>query len=306
MPPLPLPPQLRVLVRDWLSANHVLLRSPAGHVLVDTGYGSTFSRTWELLTAPDALGPEPLALVVNTHCHSDHMGGNAELRRRFGCPVAIPEGEAPLIEAWDERALFLGWADQAAEPFPVDRLLRPGTTEVWGDLEWRVLAAPGHDAHALIFHNPEHGILLSGDALWGNGFGFVLPLDLQPDGLQAARATLELIASLDAKVVIPGHGAPFTDVAAALDRATRRLAIFEADPERLCRHAPKVILAYTFLHRGRMPLADMPAYVARVGLHREFNHRYFKLTPEAYADWIVKELLKSGAIRQEGTELVAG
>lgn len=274
-------------------------------MLVDTGYGATFAHTWELLSSPGALGDEPLAQVVNTHCHSDHMGGNAELARRFGCPIAIPEGEAPLVAAWDQRALFLDWADQAAEPFPVDRVLRPGTTEVWGGLEWRILAAPGHDAHALVFHNPEHGVLISGDALWGNGFGFVLPLDLQPDGLQAARATLDLIASLNAKMVIPGHGAPFTDVEAALERAYRRLGVFEADPLRLTRHAPKVILAYTFLHRGRMPLADIPAYVDRVGLHREFNARYFHLTPGAYADWIVKELIKSGAIRQEGTELVA-
>ncbi len=299
MPLSHFPPQLKLFVRDWLSANNVLLKGPEGHVLVDSGYVQDVPRTLELLTAPDALGSEPLAQVVNTHCHSDHMGGNAALARRYGCPVAIPEGEAPFIEAWDQVALFLDFADQEADRFSPDRSLVAGTTEVWGGLEWRILAAPGHDMGALVFHNPERRILISGDALWGNGFGFVMPADFEPEGLKAARATLEMIAKLDVRVVIPGHGEPFTDFEAALDRAMRRLRAFEADPLRLTRHAPRVILAYALLHRKRLPLAELPAYVERVGLHREFNRRYFQLTPEAFAEWLVTELEKSGAVRRE-------
>ena len=52
------------------------------------------------------------------------MGGNAALRRAYGCPIAVPAGEAPLIEAWDERALLLDYADQRAERFAVDEVLR--------------------------------------------------------------------------------------------------------------------------------------------------------------------------------------
>jgi hypothetical protein len=36
-----LPPQLHVFVRDWLSSNNILLKSPDGHVLIDSGYGRT-------------------------------------------------------------------------------------------------------------------------------------------------------------------------------------------------------------------------------------------------------------------------
>ena len=289
------PPQLQVFVRDWLSANGILLRGREGNVFVDTGYVQLVPETLAFLESEGGLGGEPLSLVANTHCHSDHMGGNAALARRYGCAVAVPEGEAPLIEAWDQVALFLDFADQAAERFRPDRSLRPGTTEVWGGLEWQVIAAPGHDMRALVFYNPEHRILISGDALWANGFGFVMPPDFEPQ----ARATLEAIAKLDVRAVIPGHGEPFTEVAAALDRSMRRLEAFEADPMRLTRHAPRVILAYALLHRKRLRLDDLPAYVERVGLHREFNRRYFKLSPAAFADWIVTELEKSGAVRRE-------
>lgn len=301
-----LPPGVTVLVRDWLSANNVLLKGEAGNVLVDTGYVRHVPRTLALLEAPDALGGEPLALVVNTHEHSDHMGGNAALARRYGCPIAIPEREGPLVERWDQTALFLDYADQEAEPFRPGRLLSAGATEVWGGLEWRLVAAPGHDMGALAFHNPEHRLLISGDALWENGFGFVLPDDLAPGALAAARATLETLARLDVALVIPGHGRPFTEVGAALDRAMRRLEAFEADPLRLARHAPRVILAYALLHRERMPLADLPAYVERVGLHRDFNRRYFGLSPEAFAGWLVTELTRAGAARVDGELLVPG
>src|SRR5262249_28511931 len=152
------------------------------------------------------LDGRPLAKLVNTHCHADHMGGNASLQRAYRCPIALPAAEVSLIEAWDDRALLLGYADQRAERFVADEGLHAGTVHVWGDLEWRALAAPGHDMGALVFYNEQHRILISGDALWQNGYGFVMPPELDPRALPATRATLEMIAGLDVRCVIPGHG----------------------------------------------------------------------------------------------------
>ncbi len=59
-------------------------------------------------------------------------------------------------------------------------MLPADTTHVWGDLEWQALAAPGHDMGALVFYNAEHRILISGDALWEHGFGFVMPPEIDP------------------------------------------------------------------------------------------------------------------------------
>ena len=68
------------------------------------------------------------------------MGGNAAIARTYGCPIAIPEGERPLIERWDEVALWLGYAGQSADRFAVDETLYAGETYIWGDLEWRAIA----------------------------------------------------------------------------------------------------------------------------------------------------------------------
>ena len=294
-----LPPQLHVFVRDWLSANNVLLKSPAGHVLIDTGYVRHAPLTLALLSTSRGLGAEPLAQVVNTHCHSDHMGGNAALSRAYRCGVAVPEGEVAAIEAWDGKALLLDYADQDAERFSPSAALRAGATYVWGDLEWEAIAAPGHDMGALCFYNAEHGILISGDALWEHGFGFVMPPEVDPAALPATRATLERLAELDVRVVIPGHGEPFADFDAALARAMRRVEAFEADPLRLARHAVKVILTFTLLDRRALPLAGMADYVERVGVYREFNARFFRMPPADFADFLIAELERAGAVRRE-------
>ena len=43
-------------------------------------------------------------------------------------------------------------------------MIEPGSVHVWGDLEWRLIAAPGHDMAALVFYNPEHRILIDNPA----------------------------------------------------------------------------------------------------------------------------------------------
>ena len=299
-----LPPQVHVFVRDWLSANNVLLKSRAGHVLVDTGYVRHAPLTLALLATARGLGSEPLARIVNTHCHSDHMGGNVAVAAKYRCPIVVPEGERPLIERWDQKALLLDYADQSADRFWPDAALHPDTTQVWGDLEWRALAAPGHDMGALVFYNPEHRILITGDALWEHGFGFVMPPEIDPAALPATRATLEMLATLDVRIVIPGHGEPFGDIGAALDRAMRRVEAFEADHLRIARHALKVVFTFCLLDRQQMPRAEVPVHFERVGLYRDFNAKFFRLPPARLAELVLAELERAGAVRDDEGILV--
>lgn len=301
-----LPPQLHVFVRDWLSANNILLKSREGHVLIDSGYVRHAPLTLALLASPQGIGKEPLARLVNTHCHSDHMGGNASVKHRYACPIALPEGEAALISAWDEKALLLGYCDQRADRFTVDEIITAGETQVWGGLEWLALAAPGHDMGALVFYNPEHRVLISGDALWESGYGLVMPPEIAPSALPAARATLDMLAGLDVRVVVPGHGDPFTDAGAALDRAYKRTTAFEADSVRVARHALKALFMFALLDKQRMRVADVPVYVDTVGIYRDFNALFFCLVPAALAELLVSELERSRALRCEDGWLYPG
>jgi glyoxylase-like metal-dependent hydrolase (beta-lactamase superfamily II) len=299
-----LPATVQVLERGWLSSNNVVLHGEDGATVIDSGYGAHADQTLALLAT--VLRERKLERLVNTHCHSDHMGGNAAIRRVHGCRTSIPAGEASLIDDWDEQALVLAFADQRAERFAYDDVFRAGDVLRMGRLDWRVLAAPGHDTHAVMFHAPEARLLVSGDALWENGFGVVFPrLFGRETALAETRATLETIAALDVEIVIPGHGRPFDQVEPAVARALERVAYYEQDLGRLACHCVKVLLAFALLEKRAMPLAALPAYVDRVPVYRELNARYLGMTPGALAEWLAGELERAGAARRERGQLVA-
>jgi glyoxylase-like metal-dependent hydrolase (beta-lactamase superfamily II) len=291
-----LPSSLRVIVRDWLNANQVVLLGRQRTVLIDSGYGRDTAHT--LSKVSEVLAGRPLDWLVNTHCHSDHMGGNAAVRSAHRCRVSIPRDEAPLIEAWDEQSLWLSHADQRCERFAFDDTVAPGDEFEWGDLHWHTIAAPGHDMAALMFFCEEAGVLISGDAPWQNGFGIVLPGPDRARRLAAKRATLESISNLSLRVVIPGHGQPFTDVGTALERSLQRLAAFERDELRMVRHVLKVMFVFSLMDRRHLSVDELGGYLESVPLYADFNRLYLQLDRTALADLIVGDPERSGAVRR--------
>ena len=100
-----LPPQIRVLERGWLSSNNIVFLEGAEATLVDSGYGAHVPQT--LALRDHALAGRRLAWLVNTHCHSDHMGGNRAVQDKFGCRTTIPAGEAPPQDRVEAHPLEL-------------------------------------------------------------------------------------------------------------------------------------------------------------------------------------------------------
>ncbi|THF64018.1 MBL fold metallo-hydrolase [Pseudothauera nasutitermitis] len=302
--PVRLPDGLRVFERGWLSANNILLDDGDGATLIDSGYLSHAGQTVALLRA--GLGDKPLTRLINTHSHSDHIGGNAALRRAFGCEITVPAGMFDAVQRWDEEALLLSVAAQHGERFSADHALAAGESFVAGGLQWQALAAPGHDMDALVFHNPEHRVLISGDALWRDGFGILFADVLgSGDGLGEARRTLEAIARLPVEVVIPGHGSPFVEFDDALERAFGRIRAFEQDGARIARNAMRACVTFTLLERRAMTVDELAGQLAEVPLYRIANTRFLGLSVDALTIWLVDELLRAGVARREGERLLA-
>jgi glyoxylase-like metal-dependent hydrolase (beta-lactamase superfamily II) len=304
-PAVRLPDSVLVLERGWLSSNNVVFFEGEAAALVDSGYVSHAAQTLALLER--ALDGRRLTRLINTHSHSDHIGGNAAVQASFHCHITVPEGIAATIAEWDEAALLLSPLGQRAARFTHDATYGNGDEFSLGELNWRALAVPGHDMDALALYNPEERILISGDALWQDGFGVIFAELLgNPDGLRSTRETLEMLASLPIDTVIPGHGAPFADVPEALERAFRRLAAFEQSIDRLARHALKVMLAFFMLEKQRLPRATLPEFLAGLSFVQNVNARYLGYDNEALADWLVAELTRAGALREDGGMLLAG
>ena len=302
-----LPPDIAFIERDWLSANHIMFRDGESATLVDSGYGKfndvTFAKVDGVLEQWDHPS---LDRIINTHIHSDHIGGNAELQRAHpGCSITVPVDEQPSLVNWDSPEQMLSYADQECERFAWDDVIEPGQQIQLGGEAWRAIATPGHDMGSLVFYSPKLRVLISADALWENSYGFVPPQAIDPKPLAAQRATFKRLAELDVALVIPGHGPMFTDYSGALARANAKLEAFAADDMKIVKSVVKGMFIYSMMWREAMALSDVPAYVSRIGVHRDYNAQFFRMSDEAYANWLVNEAVRTGKVRINGAILRA-
>ena len=293
---------LSVLERGWLSSNIVLFPAVDGDgaALVDTGYDTHAAQT--VAWVEGQLGEEPLARVLNTHLHSDHCGGNAALKHAYGATIHIPPGHAGAVARWDEDELTYRATGQQCDRFVHDGVIEPGSVLQMGGVKWRAYSAPGHDPHSLVLWAAEPRILISADALWSNGFGVIFPELEGESGFAEQRAMLHLIETLAPRLVIPGHGTPFTDVGAALRRAHARLDALSASLGRNARHAAKVLLKFYLLEVREVSMEALIAHVARARYYPLINDRYFRMPFDAFIRQQVRELVASGAaVMDDGT-----
>ncbi|MEO6269305.1 MAG: MBL fold metallo-hydrolase [Lautropia sp.] len=299
-----LPPSLSFIQRDWLSSNHLLGRSPTANVLVDSGYSSRRELTLQLIG--HALGDAGLHRIVNTHTHSDHVGGNAVLKARYRCRITIPLREREAIARWQEEKLHYGTFGQVCDRFDADDWFDHGDLLEIGGLPWQALGSPGHDMDSLLLYQPDHRILVSADALWEDGFGVIFPEFFNEAGFAAQSATLEMLESLDVALVIPGHGPLFCDYRQALERARRRLAHFQSEPERHALLALKVGLSFMLLDRQRLLLRDLEVSYGELPLIQRINRQYFGKTAATITREVVDALLAAKAARLADGWLVTG
>lgn len=288
---------IRVFERGWLSANNVLFANNGDEtLLIDSGYSSHAGQTVALVRG--ALGQRLLDRVINTHLHSDHCGGNHALQSAFNCAIDVPVGEAAKVDRWDDDALTFLATGQSCPRFRRTGVVRSGQVVRNGHFDWQVISAPGHDPESVVLYQPDLQILISADALWENGFGVVFP---ELEGVQAfgeVDATLARIRALDVKFVIPGHGKPFTNVRAALDRAYSRLSAFVADPRRHGRYAAKVLLKFHMLEIQRASQAELAAWVGATPYLRLCHSVYFKeMEFDVWYASLVNELSAAGAVK---------
>ncbi|MDZ4253289.1 MAG: MBL fold metallo-hydrolase [Sulfuritalea sp.] len=294
-----LPETIQVIERGWLSSNNVLFFEGDSATLVDAGYVGHAPQTVDLVKSALAArrGSVGLGRLINTHSHSDHIGGNAALQAAFGCRIVIPAGIERMVADWDTDALLLDAAKQRGHRFAHDAVIEANSEFEMGGMVWQALPAPGHDMEALVYYCAEQRILISGDALWQDGFGIIFgELMGKKDALPATRATLEMIGRLGVDTVIPGHGAPFEDFDAALERAFKRLASFEADSTRVGRNAVRACFTFNLLDLQRLREEELPAYLKSVPFFDSVNQRMLGFSDEDFASWLLGELLRSRSI----------
>ncbi len=197
--------------------NAYLLDTGDGLALIDTGIPDSAPT---ILEAVRSIGRQPSDIrhILVTHCHMDHAGSLAELKRLTGAPATMHRLDAAMVRAGQSRRplkpapgllnallgrILVSFVSSAIEPAEIEHEAQDGETLAGG---LRAIHVPGHCAGQLAFLWPQHGgVLIAADAA-ANVFG----LGLSPvyEDLDEGRRSLSKLAGLDFEVACFGHGKP--------------------------------------------------------------------------------------------------
>lgn len=296
------PEWLTFFEREYPSANMVLIRGERP-VLVDTGFGSDLPATERLLREAGAP-PESLYLIVNTHYHCDHAGGNSGLQRRYNLPVAAHRWEAQLINHRDLEACSAEWLNQPIEPYEA-LPLSDGDEIDAGAMVLRVLHTPGHTLGHISLYAPEEQVLICGDAVHTDDVAWINPFREGAGALERTLETLDHLSRLPVRWACSGHGPAIEDLKAAIDAARRRYQKWLEDPEKVSWHACKRIFTYALMLSNGLDEAEVSRYLLQCPWFQDYSRHGFRVQPEDFVEPLLAEMLRSEAAGWQGRRLIA-
>lgn len=151
-----------------------------------------------------------IALMV-THCHSDHIGATAQLKRKLNIPFLIPKGEGEILVHAEETSKF--WTGQEIETPPrADGFLKDGDKIKIGQVKFKIISTPGHSPAGISLYAKDakldaknaKGVLFSGDTLFASSIGRT---DLPGGSDEKMKQSLKKLLQLpNETLVLPGHG----------------------------------------------------------------------------------------------------
>jgi glyoxylase-like metal-dependent hydrolase (beta-lactamase superfamily II) len=223
----------------WRGLDHVwayALEADAGWTLVDAGLGTPANgAAWAAALA--ALGRPPIARLLVTHAHTDHVGGSADVVALTGCELACTAVETAQARNWHDPAAVGRSRDHLARHgcpptiladvmvafdelvanvriAPTTAVVAPGDLIEGAGEPWRLVAVPGHADGMVALYGERSGRLLASDAMLASIAPFVgFHPSSGPDPLGAHLRTQATLAALRVTACHAGHGEPIADVA---------------------------------------------------------------------------------------------
>ncbi len=157
----------------------------------------------ELAGQIERFGLKPVKLI-NTHCHFDHVFGNAFVKDTYALELGIHPLEEQILESAPMFVQAYGMSPMTPSPAP-DYFIHEGDSVTLGAAIFEVLFCPGHSPGSLCFYNRAEGYVIAGDVLFRRSIGRTdLPMG-DHDALIGSILT-RLMPLPDETVVYPGHG----------------------------------------------------------------------------------------------------
>jgi hydroxyacylglutathione hydrolase len=194
--------QVKIFPNNPFEENTYILYDETGEcAIIDAGmYTATEQNVVVNFIKENNLKP---VLLLNTHCHVDHVLGNKFVFDQYGLKPQFNKGELDVLEAVIAYAPQFGLRYEPS-PLPDEFLGETGTVS-FGNTTLSLIYAPGHSPAHLCFHDEEANYVIGGDVLFRRSIGRT---DL-PGGNHALllkNIEEKLFTLPDSCTIYPGHG----------------------------------------------------------------------------------------------------
>ena len=191
--------RIKTYVRGGVSTNCYLTfrEGEKAAVIIDPADNADY-----LVSKCREFGVEPEAVLL-THAHFDHMLAADDICKKFGCKLYVHMDDERMLN--DPSLNLSGTLGTEQVSISADHLLRDGDVLHFLNLEWKVMATPGHTAGSVCYYLPEEEVLFSGDTLFAESLGRT---DLPTGSMSAIVRSIaeKLLVLPDDIMVYPGHG----------------------------------------------------------------------------------------------------
>ncbi len=186
--------EIKTLVLGDIAVNCYLVSAENAAVVIDPGYYSNDAESFL------KENENKKRLILLTHAHYDHIGGAKALRDVTGVKIAILKEENEFLS--DNYANLSSLFGDSTEPFSADILFDADKVFTLGNMNIKVISAPGHTPGSAAFL--INGVLFSGDTLFFESVGCT---DFPGGSYKALTESVKKLYTLpDDTTVYPGHG----------------------------------------------------------------------------------------------------
>ena len=194
--------EVQIFTFNAFSENTILLFDETKEcIVIDPGCYENHEQQ-ELISFIDNHKLIPKA-IYNTHCHIDHVLGNAFLKKKYGLKLYIHEFDKPTLETVKIYSSNYGFHNY--EPTSPDGFLLEGDFVKFGHTTLNTLFVPGHAPGHIAFYDKEGNICISGDVLFKRSVGRTdFPGCSHEVLLKSIRTKLYTLP--DETIIYPGHG----------------------------------------------------------------------------------------------------